>query len=992
MVLGAPGTGKTTLLVELVAARINAGLDPASVLALSATRRGSLSLRDRIVARVGRTIREPLARTAHSYAFGLLRQEAARRGDPAPRLLGAAEQDVMITELLAGSSAPWPDDLAAALRTRHFARSLRDLLLRAVERDVSPTMLTDLGRVHGRPDWVAAGDFAQEYAGVTALAQPSSYDAAELVRAAVTLLHDDPDLRDRERRTRALVVVDDLDEADAPMLDLLEVLAGDGGDLVVTADPDSTVLGFRGADPQAVRTFPDRFPQLNGAPAPTVVLRTGYRLPEAASSVVTAVAGRLGGSGLWRGATAAPGDGRVDVRVLASPADELAHVAAVLRRRHLVDGVSWHDMAVVARSSADLAGLRRALTRHGVPVDQRRDEVALWQQPPVRALLDLLALCSGHAEPSADTVVDLLLGPLGSLDPAGLARLRRDVLRASRVSSGEVDAMLAAAVVSGEPVPGDVADPAVASLSATVRAGRAALLADGSVEAALWALWDSVGVAGRWRTAALGGGRDGAAADRDLDAVVALFQAAADFVDRLPGAGSAAFLDHVGATSVPGSSWSVSAPAAEAVAVLTAHGTKGMQWDTVAVCRVQEERWPDVRRRETLLGADELVAVTATGRLPTTAEKTSALLAAERRLFHLAVSRARSDLLVTAVEDEDHRPSRFLDDVAPGDAALEASLPDPVLDMPSLVAELRAVVCTPQAGADERAEAARLLALLAHHGVPGSHPDGWYGLAPVTEDGPLSDPGSVRLSPSQVEAYLRCPLRWMLQRAGGDDGAMLRRSIGALVHQVAFEATTHDWDEARILARFDELWATIDAGRGWVARRERSRVEGMVRRLSRWLTSQAGPPVAAETEVEVDTGPATIRGRVDRVDRAPDGSMVVVDFKTGTSVPTVAEAAENPQLAVYQWAIEQGALGDSVEPRAGGGLLVNLGAPGETARVREQPALRDSDDPEWPRQLVDEVTRGASGAAFAAYLNPGCGGCPVRTSCPAQPAGGQVAP
>jgi len=1005
LVLGGPGTGKSTLAVELVASRIDEGLDPGRVLALCATRRASVALRDRIVARVGRTIREPLARTAHSYAFGLLRREAAMRAEPAPRLLGAAEQEVVIAELLQGWDVPWPPDLAEAVSTRHFTRALRDLLLRALERDVTPEMLTELGRRHGRPAWQVAGRFAAEYADVTALAQPSAYDPAELVRAAVDLLRGDADLRDRERRDRALVVVDDLDEADTAMLDLVEVLAGDGGTLVATADPDSTVLGFRGADPQAVRSFPERFATSDGSPAPEVVLRAGYRMPRAVLDVATALTTRLGGAGRWRSPSPAPHEGSVDVRVLGSPADEMTQVAAHCRRRHLRDGVPWQHMAVVVRSAADLAGVRRALARRGVPVEQRRDEVALWQQPPVRALLDLLALASGDDDQADDTVVDLMLGPLGRLDPAALAGLRRDVLSNGQVASGDVDALLAAAVLEGRPLPGDVSHPAVTALATTLEAGRAALAAGGSLEDVMWALWDAVGVGGRWRRAALAGGRDGAVADRDLDALVAVFDSAATFVDRLPGAGPRVFLDHVLQARLPGDGWGTSSGAGHAVAVVTAHATKGAEYDTVVVARVQEERWPDVRRRETLLGVDDLVAVTQGGRVPTPAEQATALLAAERRLLHLAVSRARCSLLVTAVEDEELRPSRFIDELGvgapgpapgPGEHRAESSvstvLPDPVLELTSLVAELRARVCTSDAPDDERHEAARLLARLAAAGVPGADPASWYGLVPLSDDAPLVDPGDVALSPSQVESYLRCPLRWMLQRSGGDDGAVLRRTIGSLVHQLAFEATTDHLDDEAVWQRFEQLWSSVDAGRGWVARRERARVTDMVRRLLHWLAEHADTAVAAEAEVNVQADGTQVHGRLDRLDRAEDGSLVVVDFKTGTSAPTNAEAASNPQLGVYQWAVEQCEPHGGAPARAGGGMLVHLGVSGERARTQHQPALSDSNDPDWPRRLIDQVADGATQTVFAAFVNPGCGGCPVRTSCPAQPAGGQVSP
>lgn len=117
LLLAGPGTGKTTTLVEAVAHRVeHDGVDPGRVLVLTFSRRAAGELRERIARRLGRTIREPLARTFHSYAFGLLRREAVAQGEPSPRLLGGAEQDVLIRELLRGDveqlgTGYWPDHL-----------------------------------------------------------------------------------------------------------------------------------------------------------------------------------------------------------------------------------------------------------------------------------------------------------------------------------------------------------------------------------------------------------------------------------------------------------------------------------------------------------------------------------------------------------------------------------------------------------------------------------------------------------------------------------------------------------------------------------------------------------------------------------------------------------------------------------------------------------------------------------------------------------------
>ena len=125
LVVGGPGTGKTTALVEAVAARIAEGVDPERILVLTFGRRGSAALRDRIEARIagdpGRIVHEPLVRTFHAYAFGLLRRAAAERGEPSPRLLTGPEQDLIIRELLAvvgdedaADTVGWPDALRPA--------------------------------------------------------------------------------------------------------------------------------------------------------------------------------------------------------------------------------------------------------------------------------------------------------------------------------------------------------------------------------------------------------------------------------------------------------------------------------------------------------------------------------------------------------------------------------------------------------------------------------------------------------------------------------------------------------------------------------------------------------------------------------------------------------------------------------------------------------------------------------------------------------------
>ncbi|MER7227389.1 ATP-dependent helicase, partial [Streptomyces rubradiris] len=417
LVLAGPGTGKTTTLVESVAARIARGGDPARVLVLTFSRKAAVDLRDRMALRMG-AARAPRATTFHSYCYALVRahQDSDRFTTPL-RLLSGPEQDVAVRELLAGqpelerlglTHVRWPDELRACLTTRGFADEVRAVLARTRELGLGPEALDAFAGRIGRPDWRAAAAFLAEY--LDTLDLQGVIDYAELVHRAV-LLAQRPETAARLAAQYDAVYVDEYQDTDPAQVRLLHALAGQGRTLVAFGDPDQSIYAFRGADVNGILDFPAAFPCADGRPAPVEVLRTSRRSGAALLAATRLITRRMPLTRLpadkvrvHREPAPVREGGRVEVHTYPTAGAELDNIADILRRAHLEDGVPWSDMAVLVRAgSRSLPSLRRALTAAGVPVDIDGDDLPLRHEPAVAPLLTALrAVATAEARQRAE--------------------------------------------------------------------------------------------------------------------------------------------------------------------------------------------------------------------------------------------------------------------------------------------------------------------------------------------------------------------------------------------------------------------------------------------------------------------------------------------------------------------------------------------------------------------------------------------------------------
>jgi RecB family exonuclease len=317
------------------------------------------------------------------------------------------------------------------------------------------------------------------------------------------------------------------------------------------------------------------------------------------------------------------------------------------------------------------------------------------------------------------------------------------------------------------------------------------------------------------------------------------------------------------------------------------------------------------------------------------------------------------------------------------------------LTLPALVAELRATVTDADQPADVRQAAAQQLARLAMAGVAGADPDEWWGLRPLSDDGPLVAPADpVRVSPSTVEGVLRCGLRWLLERNGGSNPPSAKQGIGNLVHAAAM-LVEERLDEAAVRAYVRERLDQIELPALWLSSREHDRAEKMVDKLLGWLVANPREQIAIERDFDQLLPRPTpeqplvrLRGRVDRLERDEFGRLVVVDLKTGANAPSADDAQVHPQLAAYQVAVAAGAFPEGTVP--GGAEIVAVGTSHAKAAVRVQPPLAEASDPGWAAALVNEAASAMAASTFRAVLNDSCAYCAVRTACPISGQGRQV--
>jgi DNA helicase-2/ATP-dependent DNA helicase PcrA len=843
LVVAGAGTGKTQVVTRRIAWLIaTKRARPSEILALTFTDRAAEEMQVRVDQLVPYGYTDTVISTFHAFGDRVIREHALELGLPAnPRVLSRPESVVFLRERLfrfdleAYRPLGDPTRFLDALAT-HFSR-LKD-------EDVSPaaylahaTRLATEAEAALGPEGEARREIARRQLELAAaygryqdlLGEAGAIDFGDQVALALRLLREHPAARLELQGRFRYLLVDEFQDVNQAQAELVALLAEPRRNVMVVGDDDQSIYRFRGAATGAIMDFLGRHRR-----ARTIVLRRNYRsrapvLDAAYRLVRFNDPDRLEVQrGIVKRLVAARrgGPDAVAVRHLAfgTGSEEADWVGAEIAGR-VAAGAAPRDHAVLVRANADADAILRSLNLAGIPW-RFSGASGLYGRPEIRILL---AFLRAIGDPTSNVDVYALAASeaygLGGEDVAALASRARRSHRSLWETLVEVEGQ-----------------PGLLRLGTAARTSLARLVADlhryielAHRRPAGEVLYDFLRSSGSLKRLATAGT---AAADEALSNTARFFDIVRAQSDLLADDRAVFLAPHLQTLIEAGDDPATADldPDADAVAVVTVHKAKGLEWPVVFMVGLVDGRFPAHGRREQLAVPDELLR----GVLPSG----DAHVQEERRLFYVGMTRARDELILSHAVDYGGKRTRR---VSP--FVLEA------LDLPAGTSPV------PRA------------------------PNPFERLA-TFEARPIEAPAAGRravdpaeplvLSFYQVDDYLTCPLKYryvhVLRVPMAPHHALV---YGAALHQAVQEfhrrhARGEVMSPEGLEAAFEEAWRS----EGFVSREhEEARLAAGRAALRRFREAQLAPdaviPAYVEREFAFTLDGDRVRGRMDRVDIVP---------------------------------------------------------------------------------------------------------------------------
>jgi len=936
LVVAGAGTGKTTVLTQRIARLISAGhARPDEILALTYTDNAAREMRERVQAEVGANPAGLQACTFHAYCNNLLIRHGKQFG-----VLDDKDLWIYLRRRLRELQLNY---FVRAANVSKFLEDLLDFMRRCHDELVGPEKYAEyvrrlergelpIPRVSKSKDANALSDeevlgrcqeIASVFAKVEAMLREETLGTfGHMITRAYNLLNQDVELLARERVHARYILVDEFQDVNFAQVKVLQSLAGEEQSVFAVGDPDQAIYRFRGASSAAFGLFQHNFPTAKlvalgkNRRSTTPILRCAYALIAKNPEVF---AGREFSAHDYRRAPLISArdeenpeaqNDPVEAALLTAKDVECHDLVSVLRERQRRLRCKWSDFAILYRQHSHRDQLAQELADEGIPFSIENMDVM-----DTAGARDLLACLAAVVSPRDDaSVFRVAAFPRFSIDPE---KLRAGI----------------------KAIPRDDKNSGVATVLAQIEGGAAVLRA-------LQTVRDEISAASAKSCAACDIIIRHFGFDRKSPALAAVVKFIGDWerkaVTKTGELGE--LLDYMEYFREAGGAISMPSTEENAVRLMTAHCAKGLEFVHVFVIRANSNSFPFSYKESLVEFPREL---RDTDSIAPQDDKTLHEQE-ERRLFYVAMTRARDSLTMYARQGKgkDSSPPGFLRDLVK-DAALKRYLRQ--RPARGFQTDLFAA-----AGPDAPTRTAQ-----------------WLALSPASDL-------SARLSASAVQTYETCPLRFKLERewkipaevpAAMQYGAAIHRVLRAYYDSVRFERPMSE--EALIQMLRDDLAAAGIQDRYQHELYDRQGVE----QLKDFLAACGQKPIPAvlhtEESFEVRFGESTVAGRIDRVDKLPDGKVAITDYKTGKP-QSQEDADESLQLSIYALAAREkwGYRADHL-------AFYNLEGNSTVVTRRDEGQLLEA------RARVQEVAKNIGEGKFEAKTGFHCSFCAYRSLCPA---------
>ncbi len=944
LVVAGPGTGKTFVIQHRVIHLISRlGVAPEKILCLTFTEKAAEEMRSRIedALATAELKGRPDVATFHSFCDKLLREFPVESDRPRDfRILEGPRLLRFIMKRINSFNLRYFRIRRSAIE---FAEELERFVSRCHDELLSTSEAYERAR---RMSQEAANDGARqqarlflELAECKRMLEEELEDGhfatfGDLITRSVALLESHPEVRAKLQERYRHLLVDEFQDDNYAQGRLVSLLAKPSGRVTVVGDDDQSIYRFRGAHPKILKEFEEAW-KPHGLKK--VVLRQSYRSTPAIVAASGALIAKSPAHDKAKVILPAEGKEGPPVRIVRTPdSDRQAAYIADRIEEARRSGVPLRKIAVLFRSMGHSQAVVRALEAAQIPAEVVGGG-GLFDRREVR---DALAWASFAANPLKDDLAAfrVLWSPETGLDPLDIARVTR------------------AAYESKKPVFELARDPTkVPDLSVDAKARLLELahrVGKFQGEAREYPAGEALARVidfARLKVRLNPDEPEGRRCAKNLALLMELAEHVAADSDH---PGLEEFVELVTLMGREGLDLPEAEPdlEEESVKIMTVHQAKGKEFDLVLVPDLIDRRFPPAAHGG--LVDDFFVGL----HHPETPE--GAREDEERRLLYVAMTRAALALeLLTFEEHGSGRhayPSPYLEELGykDGRAAgavsphvevfewaplVRAPREAPYLPETPTIEELQRdalgvlTAPTPKDAAAARKHIAILLArFAAAHTKDGELPaavrealaplEAALGTlevpvprerAPVHHARPGIRKGTLDLSYSQLNTYERCPRQYMYGSVLNLRGRQTRYALsGNVIHQALenfYKSFKHAKDAKLddLLALYDAAFASAEFDNELERRQHREDGLAMMEAFYEEESKRTTEPVRLEQWFEFELGTVKIRGRIDRIDRHPDGRFEVIDYKTGRVESRKSYATENLQLPIYAIAMQE---------------------------------------------------------------------------------------